>query len=173
MVISSMNTNLSFRMKQFTKPHCPGFSPSTLHAGPNQSLVLVRTKYWILNYRNLIQKIITNCVLSCCFKTRGILALLCDMPKKRIHVPVRVLQDISIDFGFDSLFGRNKLLEESLILQGTFHLLCQPCCAPGISVRREFTSLYCCIMKTSFHVEAVLRGYFAITEQNLLECKRS
>ena len=44
MVNSSMNTNLSFRTKQFTEPYCPGFSPSTLHAGPNQSLAHVRIK---------------------------------------------------------------------------------------------------------------------------------
>ena len=44
----------------------------TMHAGPNQILALVRTKYWIPSCKKLIRKIVRNCVSSCRSQTRAI-----------------------------------------------------------------------------------------------------
>ena len=71
---------------------------AALHAGPNQILALVRTKYWISSCRNLIRKIVRNCVSCCRFQTRANNPLMGDLPKERIDVPLRAFQDIDIDF---------------------------------------------------------------------------
>ena len=52
---------------------------ATLHAGPNQVLALVRTKYWIPSCRNLIRKIVRNCVSCCRFQTRANNPLMGDL----------------------------------------------------------------------------------------------
>ena len=121
---------------------------ATLHAGPNQILALVRTKYWIPSCRNLIRKTVRNCVSCCRFQARAINNLMGDLPKERIDVPIRASQDVGIDFGgaFLCKTGGSK---EAKVYMALFICFGSRALHLGV-VRLEFASLYRCTTKIYF-----------------------
>lgn len=67
------------------------------HAGAQLVLSLLRQKYWILNGRSFIRKIINECILCKRLKKQACQQLMGDLPVERI-TPTRPFSKVGLDF---------------------------------------------------------------------------
>ena len=70
----------------------------TLHVGTTQAIAYIRSKFWIPSCRNLVRKLLLNCVTFSRFTAQSSLALMSDLPEDRMKNPKRAFQDVSLDF---------------------------------------------------------------------------
>lgn len=70
----------------------------TLHAGPQATLAAIRRRYWPINGKSLVRKIIFNCVT--CFKAnpRSSITIMGNLPSKRLERPLRPFINCGLDF---------------------------------------------------------------------------
>lgn len=69
-----------------------------LHAGPQLLLANLRERYWILSARNLVRKIVHDCLK--CFKVKpevNVKYLISDLPEQRLK-PKKAFLNVGIDF---------------------------------------------------------------------------
>lgn len=69
-----------------------------LHAGPQLLLANLRQSYWIISARNIVRKIVHNCVQ--CFKVKpevNVKYLMSDLPEQRAK-PNKPFSNVGIDF---------------------------------------------------------------------------
>jgi hypothetical protein len=69
----------------------------SLHAGPQALMNILRQKYWILNGKGLIRKIVHDCIR--CFRTRPVLIqqIMGNLPAQRVQ-PARPFANSGVDF---------------------------------------------------------------------------
>ena len=115
------------QQSNLASPIILGFHNATLHAGPNQILAIARIKYWISSCRNLIRKIVRNCVSCCRFQTRAINPLMCASPEYRIDIPPRAFQDYGVGFGGPFLCKTGSSKEAKIHMPLLFVLPAVPC----------------------------------------------
>ena len=70
----------------------------TLHGITSQTIAYIRTRFWIPSCRNLVQKLIMNCVNCNCFNSQPVFPLMGDLQKARVDPPLKAFEDVSIDF---------------------------------------------------------------------------
>lgn len=70
---------------------------SALHGGPQITLNLVRRKYWIIRMKNLVKKVVRNCLR--CFRQTAvpISQQMGDLPTSRV-TPIRAFKRSGVDF---------------------------------------------------------------------------
>ena len=71
---------------------------TTLHGGTNQVIAHIRQRFWIPACRNLVRRVIMNCVTCSRFTSRPTYPLMGDLPKQRVDIPKRSFQDVGLDF---------------------------------------------------------------------------
>ncbi|UYV63001.1 hypothetical protein LAZ67_2002800 [Cordylochernes scorpioides] len=69
---------------------------NNLHSGTQLTLFLIRNKYWIPSGRNLIKKVLNQCLVCLKSKSKAIHQIMGDLPKNRL-LPGRPFEKIGID----------------------------------------------------------------------------
>ncbi|UYV67559.1 hypothetical protein LAZ67_5001210 [Cordylochernes scorpioides] len=69
---------------------------NNLHSGTQLTLSLIRNKYWIPSGRNLIKRVLNQCLVCLKSKSKAIHQIMGDLPKNRL-LPGRPFEKIGID----------------------------------------------------------------------------
>ena len=86
---------------------------STLHGGTSQTNAHVRTRFWIPSCRNLVKKLIMNCVNCNRFNSKPIFPLMGDLPKTRVGPSNKAFEDVGLDFAGLSFVGNLRILKRN------------------------------------------------------------
>ncbi|UYV78043.1 hypothetical protein LAZ67_15003299 [Cordylochernes scorpioides] len=95
-----------------------------LHAGPHLVLSLIRNKYWILGGREIVRRVVKNCLICFKLRARTVEQIMGNLPPDRVN-PSRPFLKTGIDIA--GPFGlRPSLIRTSLMNPEEFTtLLCQ------------------------------------------------
>lgn len=103
-----------------------------LHAEVKLLTATLFQEYWIIGHRNLVRKIVHNCIV--CFKQKAAISrqLMGNLPSQRI-TPNRVFSQVGCDFAGPFLVRRHK--------------------GRGGTVEKTYISLYICFATKAIHLE--------------------
>ena len=82
----------------------------TLHGGTSQTIAHIRTRFWIPSFRNLVRKMIMNCVNCHRFNSKPVFPLMGDLPKTRVDPPIKAFEDVGLDFAGPFFEGNLRIL---------------------------------------------------------------
>ena len=88
----------------------------TLHSETSQTIAHIRTRFWIPNCRNLVRKMIMNCVNCNRFNSKPFFPLMGDLPKTRVDPPIKAFEDVGLDFACSFLCRKSPNSHEKFYL---------------------------------------------------------
>ena len=104
----------------------------TLHGGTSQTIAHIRTRFWIPSCRNLVRKMIMNCVNCNRFNSKPVFPLMGDLPKTRVDPPIKAFEEVGLDFA------------------GPFF-----CRKSPNSLEKSYLALFVCFASKAVHLELV------------------
>lgn len=110
------------------------FHVKNLHGGTSSTVLSSRQKFWIVNCRDVVRKIIRNCMN--CFRNRANTAsqIMADLPTARV-VPNRVFSKIGVDFAGPFLIKTKR--------------------GRGVKPYKIYVCLFICFTTKAIHLEVV------------------
>lgn len=104
------------------------------HSGAEATLAIIRLKFWITNARNVVRKILRECITCRKVSATGSQQLMADLPTSRV-TPCRVFSRVGVDYC------------------GPFHLKTFP--GKCRQVKRVYICIFVCFAVKAVHLEIV------------------
>lgn len=106
-----------------------------LHSGPKLTEMLLRQKFWIIDMKRVVKKIVRECVTCAKFQPRTRQQLMGNLPERRVNQPSKVFLHSAVDFA-GPIYVKTSTLRASKTV-------------------KSYIAVFACMATKAIHLEAV------------------